>query len=351
MWGCEAAAGLQAIHQGGIYGLGNMLAEMCARGTPGPFALSTIVDYWKTKGAIGLGWQQNLNGLAQTMGETLPFPNAGLGNSVTAHSAQFRAAMALRSQAPPVPTNPSPAPNPSAPTFTPPTNPMPHRYDPGPSGFTPPTSRNGMGQTQGFVDVGGLIGGCKICQFSKDRIAMADTAEGKTDWMAVGMGADGFYKYSHQGIGGPWRTPCCDPATGLIDEGGWDKDYDGPVSQAMTKTAFIAAARAGTNGTGTGTTGTPIESGMCGPTPPMMTQRRTCGPGRILGRDGMCHDKKSLRAADRLNKSKKAEISYSDKQTVNKALRIAKRFLRYTDKTKTLQAAARAVEREKKKRR
>ena len=64
------------------------------------------------------------------------------------------------------------------------------------------------------------------------------------------------------------------------------------------------------------------------PTRPRTVTVRRCGKGMMLGIDGACYPTRLLTVATRMNKSKKAVISYREGQTINKAKTARRRIRR-----------------------
>ena len=111
----------------------------------------------------------------------------------------------------------------------------------------------------------------------------------------------------------------------------------GPVGPALTE-----------GGTGvsippqTGTGVMPVQGAagcgpMMGPIEPMMTTRRTCGRGRRLGVDGMCWPTRMLPAALRMNRSKKAYITWSDWRKVTDGARTLRKLKRLEERGREFQ--------------
>ena len=64
--------------------------------------------------------------------------------------------------------------------------------------------------------------------------------------------------------------------------------------------------------------GMPIACGA----QPMMTTRRTCGRGMVLGLDGLCYPKRMLAPSMRMNRSRKAPVTHSDMKALSRARRV-----------------------------
>ena len=67
-------------------------------------------------------------------------------------------------------------------------------------------------------------------------------------------------------------------------------------------------------------------------TAPMAYTIRRCGPRKVLAIDGLCYYKRLLPAALRMNRSKKAPVSYSDAKAIQKGNRAAARIKAYEKK-------------------
>lgn len=205
-------------------------------------------------------------------------------------------------------------------------------YTSGTDSDTPPETANLLG-----INFGDLLGE-EVCNFSKSLEGMQATAAGKGDWKAVGIGADGYFKYSHRGVNGPWKTPMC-RAGGLVDQGARDDDYAGSVTGAMTITDFLRSES--TNGTGPGHTagpGSKVAEGLRG-VPARRASVWRCPPGYIMGKRSlfgsnppMCFPKEFMTSSKfRENKPRRALVTKSDQDNIRKAKSTVDRIAKYAN--------------------
>ena len=170
------------------------------------------------------------------------------------------------------------------------------------------------------------------CDYAKNVNTMMEKAREK-GWAAIALAVgQGHFVYSEAGQSGPWMVPMC-RGFGKIDIGAFDEPWAGQVteSQAVTGTAITRPTGGGQlipNPGGGGMTGQAPEGFPDGVPPNIVQVRRCPGPMR-LAYWGLCYHKSILPRSLRMNKPKKAPVSWSDANSIRKGRTASKRIQRY----------------------
>jgi len=126
----------------------------------------------------------------------------------------------------------------------------------------------------------------------------------------------------------PFIGPTC------VDAGARDPRVSGGISSIRTQSGGGGGGNGNGNGAGGGTTDMVMceVPGLTG-VEPRIIQQRKCPPKTVMAINGMCYLRDALPAQLRMNKRRKAPVSYQDAQYIKKGVRASKRIKEYSQKS------------------
>ena len=279
---------------------------------------------------IGIQYQASWNGVAAALGcSPLPFPSSGSsgGNLAPSAVATVASFFSTASTDPEIPPE-----NDDDPTTPPPNEEEPDK--------PPPDEKEGLTVSEALAILR-AIGVCSLSTWctkvgGNEALAGARTAQGagvciapiqsglRSKLLEIWDRSEPAPRWAYNDEG-DWRIPLkwCPDVPVAVDEA--SMLCDGTEVPPKTKPPT-------TNGGGGGGGGTAVLPLNLTPVAPEIRQVRHCPRGMVLAIDQMCYWKKLLPAALRLNRSKKAPVSYSDAKSIRKGFQASKRIKAYEKK-------------------